>query len=366
MTETSTKIIIDNGSAYSSIGIDDVYFKVPTALGRLKMGHYCELFNTITGEEIYSKRGLVNLSYPIKNSIIEDFNEMETIWSGLFHQELKMLPDDKSVLLTEPCYNPIKNREKTIQIMFESFDVGKCYLANQAAVSILSSGSVSGLVVESGEWLTHYVPVFDGYSIKNLTKKVNIGGYHLTRFLDIKLEERGIHLKTNAEREILLDIKHRCTWVSNNLAKDLNNPYGRTWENPSGGIIDTGKAGFLCPEILFNPNIIGKEYKGIHSDCLETIMSCDPELRKLMISCISLSGGNLLFEGLGERLKSELSYLLPDLLFSKKFNINPSQTNKAWYGAHILANLSSFDNQWITKKEYEEFGRSIVHRKCFM
>ena len=69
---------------------------------------------------------------------------------------------------------PKQNREKTIEIMFETFKVPMTYLANSAALSLYESGRTTGIVLESGDGATHIVPIYEGYALPHATLSYQI------------------------------------------------------------------------------------------------------------------------------------------------------------------------------------------------
>merc|ERR1712127_131702 len=101
---------------------------------------------------------------------------------------------------------------------------------------------------------------------------------------------------------------------------------------------------------------IGKEASGIHDTMFQTIMKCDAN--------IVLSGGTTMFTGLSERLTKEMTALAPSTM-EIKVVAPPERKYSVWIGGSILASLSTFQQMWISKNEYDESGPSIVHRKCF-
>ena len=121
-----------------------------------------------------------------------------------------------------------------------------------------------------------------------------------------------------------------------------------------------------CPEALFKPNMLGKEGNGIGQICCDSIQKCDIDIRKDLYNCIVLSGGTSMYKGLPERLTKEIKTLAPESMKDEVKVISPVERKFAvWIGGSILSSISTFESMWITKTEYEEWGETIVHRKCF-
>ena len=71
-----------------------------------------------------------------------------------------------------------------------------------------------------------------------------------------------------------------------------------------------------------------------------------------------------MFEGIAERMTKELTNMAPASM-KIKVVAPPERKYSVWIGGSILASLSTFQQMWITKEEYEDAGPGIVHRKCF-
>merc|ERR1712032_1250891 len=154
------------------------------------------------GEEAQQKRGILHLNYPISSGIVESWEDMEKVWNHTFYNELRVNPSEiTGVLLTEAPRNPKSNREKMMTIMFETFEVNNCYVAIQAVMSLYSAGRTTGLVVDSGDGVTHTVPVYEGFQIPHAVQRLDLAGRDLSEYMVKILTESGISMTSSAERE---------------------------------------------------------------------------------------------------------------------------------------------------------------------
>ena len=137
------------------------------------------------------------------------------------------------------------------------------------------------------------------------------------------------------------------------------------FELPDGTLMSVGAARAKCPEALFHPcALLGRDIAGVHEMLAATVAKCDIDVRRELFGNVVLSGGTTMYRGLPERLAAELARLCPATVTPKV--VAPAERKySVWIGGSILASLATFQNQWITRREYDECGPSIVSHKCF-
>jgi actin len=369
-------LIIDNGSGRCKAGFSKDFEPrsvVPSIVGYPKSFYRANDF--FVGDEACAKAGVLILKYPIEHGIVKNWDDMEKIWHHVFFNELRVDPTEHPVLLTEAPLNPKINREKMIRLMFETFEVPSFYVTIQAGLSLYAHGIMTGFVFDSGDGVSHAIPIYGGYAISHAIRRLDMAGRDLTAWMIRLLTEKGYFYQTSSEKEIARHIKETLCYVPLDFDAEMekaavSSEINRTYELPDGNVITLNSERFRCPEMLFKPYFDGMEYDGIDKCLFDSIMKCDIDIRRDLYKNIILSGGTTMFKGLPERLCKEIKALAPptmevrvksELIIEEKEI--PNQ-NVVWVGGRVMANLPDFPDMVITKKEFAEYGAQIVHRKC--
>nr|XP_055042001.1 uncharacterized protein LOC129429380 isoform X5 [Misgurnus anguillicaudatus] len=373
--EYKTPIVLDTGSGLMKAGFADQ--DLPSSVFPTIIGHpkYEEVMSGGVNRELYvghdaqHMRGVLTLKHPIKNGIVNNWDEMEMIWHHAF-QQLAVDPQDHPVLLTEAARNPVENRQRMIEVMFEVFNVPLTFVAMQAVLALYASGRTTGVVLDSGDGVSHCVPVFDGYCLPHAVQRFNLAGADVTSQLQKLLLDQGVRMQTSAELEIVREMKEKCCYVALDYESELRR--GDTdsselhYTLPDGRLISLTTEPFRAPEILFRPELIGRDHYGMHESVFKSILQSDIDLRRSFVGNIVLSGGNTLLAGLPERLQYEIRHMVPVDLMENVRVLSPKDRDfSVWCGGAVLSNLPMFSSAWISADEYEEFGPQIVFRKCF-
>ncbi|EPE35925.1 Actin-like ATPase [Glarea lozoyensis ATCC 20868] len=377
MTDTlhNVPIVLDNGSGTIRAGFagDDLpkcYF--PSFVGRPK--HLRVLAGALEGDVFIGDRaqelrGLLKIRYPLEHGIVTDWDDMERIWEYVYGEGLKTLSEEHPVLLTEPPLNPRSNRDTAAQILFETFNVPALYTSIQAVLSLYASGRTTGIVLDAGDGVSHAVPVYEGFAMPSSIRRIDVAGRDVTEHMQTLLRKAGYVFHTSAEKEVVRMIKEKVSYVAADPKREEKEwtsaklGDGKTVEYalPDGNKIKIGAERFRAPEILFDPEIIGLEYPGIHQIVVDAINRTDLDLRKSLFGNIVLSGGSTLTKGFGDRLLQEVRRLaVKDMRI--KISAPPERKYSTWIGGSILAGLSTFKKMWVSIDDWHE-NPDIIHTK---
>ncbi|KAI9866142.1 MAG: Arp2/3 complex subunit, actin nucleation center [Trichoglossum hirsutum] len=379
-------IVLDGGTGFLKVGYAAQNFpehQFPSIVGRPilraeERSGDVVVKDIMCGDEAAAVRTMLQITYPMENGIVKRWDDMQHLWDHTFFEKMKVDTTGRKILLTEPPMNPLKNREQMCEVMFERYNFGGVYVAIQAVLALYAQGLSSGVVVDSGDGVTHIVPVYESVVLNHLTRRLDVAGRDVTRQLISLLLRRGYAFNRTADFETVRQIKEKLCYVSYDLELDKRLSEDTTvlvesYTLPDGRVIRVGSERFEAPECLFQPHLVDVEQPGIAEFLFNTIQSADVDVRSSLFKAIVLSGGSSMYPGLPSRLEKELKQLWltrvlkgdPERLQKFKVRIEdpPRRRHMVFLGGAVLANImADKENMWITKREWEEQGPRVLEK----
>lgn len=363
------------------------------------------------GEEALVKRGMLTVASPIKDGLVQSWEEMEKLWSHVIFSELRVTPESHCFLATQPVNCPASQKEKALELMMETFHVHSLFLGTSQTMSLYCYGMTTGVVLDSGKDATIAVPIHEGYALGRHVTRSTVAGDVLTDYLGSLLKEEGYSFGTAAELTVLNQAKEELCYVkpslhSFNNDNTKNSELNESSENssapvtsieedaretfvlPDGQEIPLSSQRYATTEILFNFSLLndpsltplykvrtemGEVFepsfpKGVSWLPFAAINLCEPTLRSKLYANIVIAGNTLAFPGARARVESEVIQLYRENHTSEA--VTPihvhdtmSRGYSAWIGGSILARTSMFSHLAISREEYEEEGLRVVHCK---
>ncbi|CEO99505.1 Actin-related protein 3 [Plasmodiophora brassicae] len=399
-------MVIDNGTGYTKMGFAgnaEPNFIVPTLIANQVPGQGKKIseiqdLDFYIGKEAADARRNYAIDYPIKHGIVDNWDNMEKFWQRCIYQYLRADPEEHYVLLTEPPMNTPENREYTAEIMFETFNVPGMYIGVQAVLALIASWAsdtatrtLTGTVIDSGDGVTHVIPVVDGYVIGSCIKHIPLAGSDITKFIQQQLRERNEKLPPEDSLLIARRIKEKYCYVCPDIVKE----YSKYDAEPSKFFktesvsnvktagsteVDVGYERFLGPEIFFSPEIFSSEFTVPLPNVVdETIQACPIDTRRPLYKNIVLSGGSTMFKDFGRRIQRDVKRLsdgrfaLAEQQASGKIQLSRTEVNvishrmqrfAVWFGGSMLASMPQFYKNSYSKAEYEEVGPRIARHNA--
>jgi len=408
-------VVIDNGTGYTKMGFADAgnaepQYIVPTMIatqegkGQQKAATQkkgVEDLDFFIGDEAQQMNKTYDIFYPVRHGQIENWTHMEYFWEQCIFKYLRCEPEDHYFLLTEPPLNAPENREYTAEIMFETFNVPGLYIAVQAVLALAASWTsksvkertLTGTVVDSGDGVTHVIPVAEGYVIGSSIKHIPLAGRDITAFVQQLMRERNEPIPPSESMEVAKRVKEMYSYVCPDIVKEfakydsdpskwIKQYQGQNSVTKKPYACDVGYERFLGPEIFFNPEIFSSDFlTPLPKVVDDTIQTCPIDVRRGLYKNIVLSGGTTMFKDFGKRLQRDIKRAVDNRikrseeLSGGRIKAVPLDVNvishhmqryAVWFGGSMLASTPEFYNVCHTKKQYEEIGPSICrHNPVF-
>ncbi|CAH0056630.1 unnamed protein product [Clonostachys solani] len=359
---------------------------------------------------------------PSKNGLNDDPKEKTQDGEGdvameeTENQEIEKLLQENPLLVTEAPWNTPKAREKTTEVIMETWGCPAFWLSRTPVLSAFAAGKATALVIDVGGANTSVAAIHDGMVLKRSIQKSPIGGLWLSSQIRSLWETSEpkvtltptymvenktpvdalapvqarlrqfpyqIHSSFRAyeEERVLTEFKESVVEVWNKPGR-LNSPGnedfaktlpGRVFEMPDGwnqmwreqrfklteGLFDE-TAGYPLPE----EERVGKN-QTIPALIRAALEAVDVDLRGNLLANVVVTGSTTLINGFNDRLQNELAAMYPGMKIKiHAAGLTSERRFGAWIGGSILASLGTFHQMWISRKEYEENGPGIVEKRC--
>jgi actin-related protein 3 len=402
-------VVIDNGTGFTKMGyagnFEPTYIMPSTYADQDSVSKKSEILDDLDfciGFEATEKARTHNISYPIRHGIVENWDQMERVWQQCIYKYLRVEPEDHGFLLTEPPANTPENREYTAEVMFETFGCKRLYIAVQGVLALTASwtskkaeklglqGISTGTVIDSGDGVTHIIPIVDGYVVNSAIRHIPLAGRDVTNFVRDKIRERESGIPTEDMLQIAQRVKEQHCYI----AKDIAAEFSKYDDDPASNItrheevlprhnnkkiaFDVGYEKFIGPEIFFHPEIFSADWTTPLPQVVdEVIRSCPIDCRRGLYRNIVLSGGSTMFQNFDRRLQRDIRTIvdariaeikagLTDKTREVKIETNvvshERQRYAVWYGGSMVGSSPQFTSVAHTKAEYDEVGPSICRQ----
>ncbi|KAK8844483.1 Actin- protein 2 [Tritrichomonas musculus] len=383
MSNSGIPVVLDLGTGFLKAGLSTSAipdFVLPNSVGRpiLRSDESfarAKIKDVMICDEITPVRQYLDLTFPVEHGVIKNWDDETLVLDYLFKQKFKINNEEHPVLITEAPMNPIENRKKLFEVFFETFNFPAVQMAPQALLVLYAQGLVTGVVVDSGDGVTHIMPIYENYLLSHLIGRMDIAGRDITEHMVKLLTLRGYTFHKSSDFDVVREIKEKLCFVSADIKLDRRianetTTYVVPYVLNDGRIIKVSGERFEAPEVLFQPELLGHEGYGIHQLLFDTITKADINLRKDFFKSIVVSGGTTMYPGFSTRMENELRNLVKTNILKghsdpnkaiKDYKINvedpPNRRFLVYLGATVLANLSKEKpHSWAQHSEYNEIG----------
>jgi len=390
-------VIIDCGSGYTKMGlagtggpshvIPTVLFREDQTLSenavfRLSSSLGCRPETCIGNSAIRQAMSDVSGSAkPIIDGRVNDWSDMEMFLSQCYSEYLRIDPRTHTCILTEPPLNPASNRERLAEVMFETFGIPGIHIGVQAVLALHAywdgKSAVTGTVVDSGDGVTHVIPVTDGYVLGSAVREIPVAGKDVTRVISDALQMRKEVVVDSPEMGVALNrlakqVKEKLAYVCSDPIRELklfdsskNTLFKRiSWTDPRTNLqreCDIGYEQFLGPEMFFQPSLVSSTVNSsLPMIVAEAVQASPIDYRRSLLGNIVLSGGSTLFSNFDKRLEHDVGLMMNGGPLVKVHAKPDIQRFAVWHGASALSQTAGFERMIITKSEYDEKGPNVA------
>ncbi|CAJ1020745.1 actin-related protein 3, putative arp3 [Leishmania guyanensis] len=353
----------------------------------------------VVGDEAATMVGLgIQRRSVLEHGLVADWDVMEEYWCHLFNHRVCVESQDVGVLLTEPAVTPYEQRERTAEILFESFGVPKLFIGSQALFLLHSVGDRcdTAVVVESGAGVTQVVPIVAGYAVAAAARRFPVAGLDVTQYVlnNLREHEEGIEMEQALEVAEQVKVRYGC------MAKDFARECAEAESKlPSYAIrntelhtragapysIDVDDEQLLVPATMFQPDslaapwtVTASLFGGLSAVIDAVVWSCPMDCRRSLYANVIVSGGNTRLPYFAKRLHGALRHALDEratgviaasggpLGRQVQYEVNVRDYSQAmhavWRGASAFAASPEYETSAVTRAAYMECGAAVMHQ----
>jgi len=383
---SGTPVVIDLGTGFLKVGLSSSTtpdFLLPNTVGRpiLRSDESFskqKIKDIMICDETTPVRQYLDLTLPVEHGVVTNWDDETLVLDYIFKNKLQIENNDHPILITEAPMNPIDNRKKMCEVFFETLGFPSLQVSPQALLVLYAQGLVTGVVVDSGDGVTHIMPIAETCLLPHCVGRMNIAGRDITEHMVKLLTLRGYPFHKTSDFDVVREIKERLCFISADITADRKLAHETTayvvpYTLPDSRLIKVSGERFEAPEVLFNPSALGYEGEGLSDMVFQTIMKTDIYLRKKFFDSIVISGGTTMFPGMSTRLTNDLRRLVKDKILggdekklgTYKIHVEdpPNRRFLVYLGATVLANLSQGkSNMWATQQDWKEDPNIVIKR----
>lgn len=379
-------VVIDLGTGFLKVGLSNSTtpdFLLPNTVGRpiLRSDESFskqKIKDIMICDETTPVRQYLDLTLPVEHGVVTNWDDETLVLDYIFKNKLQIENKDHPILITEAPMNPIDNRKKMCEVFFETLGFPALQVSPQALLVLYAQGLVTGVVVDSGDGVTHIMPIAETCLLPHCVGRMNIAGRDITEHMVKLLTLRGYPFHKTSDFDVVREIKEKLCFISADIKADRKlanetTAYVVPYTLPDSRLIKVSGERFEAPEVLFNPSALGYEGEGLSEMVFQTIMKTDIDLRKRFFESIVISGGTTMFPGMSTRLTNDIRKLVKDRILggdekklgSYKIHVEdpPNRRFLVYLGATVLANLSQGkSNMWATSQDWKEDPNTVIKR----
>jgi actin-related protein len=272
---------------------------------------------------------------------------------------LRVDASEHPILASCPTLATDKERARLTELLVEKLHAPLVFVMRSAVLSAFASGRSTALVVDVGASATVVAPVFEGHALLRATRRSSpaLAGNGVTARLAEAIKVKDLRW---AE-----DCKHAMAKVWRDeflrgFQESMASQGPVSYELPDRTKVMLGAERYQVCEPLFD------EHDGLGPIIHQAVAACDASLRKAFLQEMLVVGGSSLLDGLAERMGGDMDWRM-NRSFKPRVSAPGTAAERrfsSFVGGSVLAALGSFQQLWLSKQEYDEFGaaRAVAER----